>query len=51
MTHNHTTVRLTSDELDALARASDAKWGDARQVPRGVAIRYLSEYYLNEVGQ
>lgn len=48
MTAKHTTLRLTSDELNALARASDDKWGESRQVPRGVAVRWLAENYLEE---
>lgn len=42
-------MRLTEDELNALARASDEKWGESRQVPRGVAVRWLAEYYLGEL--
>lgn len=51
MSAKHTTLRLTSDELNALARASDAKWGESRQVPRGVAVRWLAENYLDEVDE
>jgi len=46
MTQNKTMLRLTEDELNALSRASDEKWGNDRQVPRGVAVRWLAENYL-----
>jgi hypothetical protein len=42
-------IRLTEDELNLLAEASAHKWGDSRQVPRGIAVRWLAEEYLDEV--
>ena len=46
MTANHTTMRITSDELDALQAATEIRFGESRQVPRGVMVRLLAEDYV-----
>jgi len=46
MTANHTMLRLTEDELDTLAEATEVRFGENRQVPRGVMVRLLAEDYL-----
>jgi hypothetical protein len=40
-------LRLTEDELNALSEASDARFGEDRQVPRGAFVRLLAEEYLD----
>lgn len=47
MTQNKTMLRLTSDELNALAEATEVRFGESREVPRGLMVRLLAEDYLN----
>ena len=39
-------LRLTEEELNVLSEASDARFGEDRQVPRGAFVRLLAEEYL-----
>lgn len=39
-------LRLTESELNALAEATEERFGESRQVPRGVMVRLLAEDYL-----
>jgi len=41
-------MRITSDELDALQRATEIRFSQSRQVPRGVMVQLLSEYYIEQ---
>ena len=44
-----TMIRVTEDELNKLAEASDIMYGVERQVPRGAVVRRLAENYIEEV--
>ena len=49
-TTNKTMIRVTEEELDALARASDVMYGVERTVPRGAVVRRLAENYIEAQG-
>jgi len=51
MDETKTMIRVTDDELNKLAEASDVMYGDDRQVPRGAVVRRLAENYIQEVGE
>lgn len=46
---NKTMIRVTEDELNKLAEASDIMYGVDRRVPRGAVVRRLAENYIEEV--
>jgi hypothetical protein len=46
---NKTMIRVTDDELNKLAEASNLMYGVERQVPRGAVVRRLAENYIEEV--
>lgn len=43
---NHTTIRLTSEELEALRKATEVKFGSSGRVSRGAMVRLLAEGYV-----
>ena len=47
---NKSMIRVTSEELNALAEASDIMYGVERQVPRGAVVRRLAENYIEAQG-
>ena len=46
-----TTIRVTREELDTLAEASELMYGREREVARGAVIRRLAEEYIDEVSE
>lgn len=48
---NKTMIRVTEQELNKLAEASNLMYGVERQVPRGAVVRRLAENYIEEIDQ
>lgn len=48
---NKTMIRVTEQELNKLAEASNLMYGVERQVPRGAVVRRLAENYIEDIDQ
>jgi hypothetical protein len=43
-------MRITSDELDALQKATEIRFSTSRQIPRGAMVKLLAEDYIEQEG-
>ena len=49
MSDKRTMLHCTEDELEAVRRASEERFGEGRRVPRGVFVRLLAEEELDRL--